>query len=619
MMSNGMAKRCRHILITTSALLLLTLFAIAPMAWGQSKVSLQVKAFDQKLQPLKNVDFGFNNLPYFRTNTNGQAIVELDRSELPIRNVRMKDEKVEVASWSLSKGTVEIIVRPKIYKFVKFAVRLADGTALANTMVKFNGTTALSAVTNNEGRFELRLGVDESIASENQFAIEDMTIRNLALSSRENILTVERVRPREVAPRQIPATKPSTNTVQRNVTPQWNVSALDTLKNLGEFYALFRSVPTAGMNENTRARIDRKLRELVAAREDSIVAHNARASKATVPTLTDSTRPAESRPPVSAANDTSSNAPFLLIASIVVLLAILIGVVVAFTGRLRNQRNALEKANQEIVQINENVDTMVKRRTRVLEQANKEFGAFLHKTSHVLRAPIQTIVGLCSKEKSMTMDELATRVAKTASAMDRVMNKLVDISEIGVAAKVIRNTDIFPLIDAVCDKQLGAAHEGNTLSDDLEGRTIDIDIECPQDLCFKTSPTLLEVILSNLVENAVYFSALKPDDKTQVQVKAEVRHEDLVITVYDNGPGIADSMKPQLFGMFFSGNEQSKRAGLGLYAVQKSVDALNGQVRIESEEGRFTRVTAIIPPSFHGRRDRTETNPINVKQPEPVR
>src|SRR5262245_37885789 len=95
-----------------SNFLTIVLFCFVCHAVIAQKTSVQVKAFDQNLQPLKNTQIAFNDLEFFSTGNKGTVIVDLDATELPIRNVRVKNETLEAASWNMSKGIVEIIVRP---------------------------------------------------------------------------------------------------------------------------------------------------------------------------------------------------------------------------------------------------------------------------------------------------------------------------------------------------------------------------------------------------------------------------------------------------------------------------------------------------------------------------
>jgi signal transduction histidine kinase len=60
------------------------------------------------------------------------------------------------------------------------------------------------------------------------------------------------------------------------------------------------------------------------------------------------------------------------------------------------------------------------------------------------------------------------------------------------------------------------------------------------------------------------------------------------LSVYENGVGVDNSIRPKLFEMFFKGDEKSLGTGLGLYVVQKSVQALRGTISMESGPGSFT-------------------------------
>ncbi|PZR24890.1 MAG: hypothetical protein DI538_27845 [Azospira oryzae] len=80
-----------------------------------------------------------------------------------------------------------------------------------------------------------------------------------------------------------------------------------------------------------------------------------------------------------------------------------------------------------------------------------------------------------------------------------------------------------------------------------------------------------------------------------VEIKAE-RTDDMVsVQIQDNGVGISDEIKEKVFDMFFKGTEFSKGNGLGLYIVQKALDALEGKARVESVPGRYTIFVLMFP------------------------
>jgi signal transduction histidine kinase len=655
---------------------------------GQRKTSIQVKAFDQQLKPFSDAEIAFNDLDYFRTNGKGTAIVELDSTQIPIRNVRIRDGKMEAASWNLSKGIAEIIVRPRSYRLVQFIARFADGSPLIETELVFNGIAPLRATTDKNGGFELPVGFNDQIRSVDQFSIPNLNVINLTTSEKENVITVERPRARELPVKQAPVV------AQPERPRHFHTSDLDSIKSLSSFYAFFSRIAMSNLGAEDRAVIDAKFRKLVAAKEDSIVAAQSRyvrrisdssvvaedirnlVLQATLEekTLDQNRADFESRITVitqklqrGVVNLTSADRATLLqdidhlekiltdneskfyqnhndyrqiiatlkqqyfniqnlesrlsaaekqseedrrkfrqqmvgIGGVVVVFGLLIILLIYFSTRLRKQTQSLQRANNDIEIINENLESIVKRRTHLLQEANKELDTFLYRASHDLRSPVRTIIGLCQIMEHIPPQEMVARVEHATHTMDRVLNKLIDISEIGPETIRVEEVDVHAMIGRIRNQQLvikqGVSVFRNNTPIFINKRPVQFDVDCTDDLKVLTSPSLMEIIIANLVENAIFFSGLKKDaNNARVQIAATMHDEKLHLTIFDNGVGITESVKPRLFSMFFTGHEASKGNGLGLYAVNKCVQALQGSVSIESEEGKFTRVTVIIPPS----------------------
>src|SRR5690606_37874649 len=102
--------------------------------------------------------------------------------------------------------------------------------------------------------------------------------------------------------------------------------------------------------------------------------------------------------------------------------------------------------------------------------------------------------------------------------------------------------------------------------------------------------TALTAALSNLVANA--FDS-RPD--VVVTLKAEQRGDKVEITVSDNGPGIAPSIRSRVFEPFFS--TRPAGTGLGLAVVKTVADAHGAELALESEPGHGTRIGLALPQS----------------------
>ena len=168
-----------------------------------------------------------------------------------------------------------------------------------------------------------------------------------------------------------------------------------------------------------------------------------------------------------------------------------------------------------------------------------------------------------------------------------MLKKLIYISEISQQSSNISTVQVATSIHEVKSR----------LEETIRDTGVKINIECPENISIRTSPALLENILTNLVENAIFFSMLKDSHHAQVDIIAIVKGNAMEISVYDNGVGIEEAIRPRLFDMFFTGHEKAKGNGLGLYAVHKSVMALYGKISVESEVGHYSRISVLIPHS----------------------
>lgn len=106
---------------------------------------------------------------------------------------------------------------------------------------------------------------------------------------------------------------------------------------------------------------------------------------------------------------------------------------------------------------------------------------------------------------------------------------------------------------------------------------------------FKTDPTLLRRILTNLIVNAIQAMP----DGGKLDINASKMNSYVVLTVQDTGVGIPEVVKPKLFTPMTT--TKSKGQGLGLAVVKRLVEALNGNITFESQEGMGTKFTIKLP------------------------
>jgi signal transduction histidine kinase len=211
---------------------------------------------------------------------------------------------------------------------------------------------------------------------------------------------------------------------------------------------------------------------------------------------------------------------------------------------------------------------------------------FLYRASHDMRTPVRSILGLCNIAgivSSGESKELVDRIAVTTGNMDKLLKKLSIISEIN------RPSNFSSITLSKVIERIQHSFEKVILE-----KKVEFVINCPDSLIIDSYPNLIETILTNVTENALYYGTMK-DDVHRVNISATIKDDSAVIQVYDNGIGVDASVKNRLFDMFFKGTELSQGNGLGLYIVQKAVQALEGGVTVESQLREYTRITIVLP------------------------
>ncbi len=276
---------------------------------------------------------------------------------------------------------------------------------------------------------------------------------------------------------------------------------------------------------------------------------------------------------------------------IVVSVALVFGILVIFLFYLRmkleQQKKNLILANEAIRRMNENLEELVSERTRLLINANREMDIFLYRASHDLRTPICSILGLCNialYSETGELPDLVKKMSGTAMRMDRMLKKLRVINEIN------QPSNYSSIQFATKVEQLKSE-----FADMISDRGVDVSFDFPNHLSFCSYPALVDTILYNLFDNAIFFSSIKPNNKPKINVQANMERDRLVIRIRDNGIGIPEDVQLKLWDMFFVGSEHSKGNGLGLYLVSKSIQVLRGTIDIETVPSVYTLFTVTIP------------------------
>jgi signal transduction histidine kinase/CheY-like chemotaxis protein/tetratricopeptide (TPR) repeat protein len=229
------------------------------------------------------------------------------------------------------------------------------------------------------------------------------------------------------------------------------------------------------------------------------------------------------------------------------------------------------------------------------EQASKAKSEFLARMSHEIRTPIGAVLGftelLLKGDAPLTTEQRSflQRVLSNGNHLHRLLNDLLDLSRIEARELTIETIEVAPyrlLFDVLSSLQSKAIDKNLRLSLRVANRI-------PESI--HTDPTRLRQILTNLIGNAIKFTAA---GGVNLLVDTDSSAEQLSIHVQDTGPGIPCSVQQDVFEPFRQADPSIVRnyggTGLGLPISRHLAQALGGEIKLVSEPGLGSTFTVTI-------------------------
>lgn len=206
--------------------------------------------------------------------------------------------------------------------------------------------------------------------------------------------------------------------------------------------------------------------------------------------------------------------------------------------------------------------------------------------AHDLRSPLMTIDGftkmLRDRWDDLSLDEIdhmLARIGGSTRRLERILNDLLDLEQIGAAAIARGPVDLRALARSVVEEVDAPEHDVEILSPPDTDTVVSADA------------AKLQRAIENLLVNAVRHTPAG----SHVVVRVERDGTGACVIVEDDGPGVPDELKASIFEPFERGDTRGEGTGVGLSLVRAIAELHAGRAWVEDAEGGGARFVLSVP------------------------
>lgn len=253
----------------------------------------------------------------------------------------------------------------------------------------------------------------------------------------------------------------------------------------------------------------------------------------------------------------------------------------------RVSSNALQRRD-EIGDLAADFNQMAHRLEDMIKGQQKLFGDI----SHELRSPLarlQIALEILDRKVAEADKPMLQRIDLEVTRLNNLIGKLLELNRLGSAGQSLLKdkVDLADLLEKICE-------DGRF---EASVRRIQISLHSESSLQVMADVYLLEQAIENILRNAIKYSP--EGSEIKVDLRQDRQNQKVVISIADQGPGIAEMHLPKIFAPFYRCQDDRDRktggVGLGLAIAFQAVKAHDGNLVLSNLEGGGLKAEISLP------------------------
>lgn len=271
----------------------------------------------------------------------------------------------------------------------------------------------------------------------------------------------------------------------------------------------------------------------------------------------------------------------------------------AIQHAIRQRHYEASRKKQQVTLRNQNEE---------LKKLNRELDLFVYSTSHNLRAPLRSVLGLINLSKHELSNNNGQALHQFFGMMEGSIAQLDDTLKL--ILEYSRSSRLEEEVDEIDFNGIFQSIFSGLKYINGPERILKV-INIKSGPAFYCNKMRLNLVLLNLISNSIkYFDATK--EQSFIKMEVFPSELDVRIEIEDNGIGISEELQSHVFDMFYRATEKAEGSGLGLYIVKETLERLQGSVSLISTAGAGTTFVLTIP-NYKSKMNRVEANTNSIE------